>query len=512
MTEFKEANDLPNGWVNTTIEALSNSIQYGYTASACNDKVGPKFLRITDIQDNVVEWENVPYCKINEENDKDKYLLHSGDIVFARTGATVGKSYLIRDNVPSDTIFASYLIRINLDRFIIPKFVYNFFQSNFYWEQIKKSSSGIGQPNVNGKKLGKIILALPPLNEQHRIVARIEELFSHLDAGVQALLKAKAQLQRYRQAVLKAAVEGKLTEDWRKAHPEVEPAEKLLERIRDKEDNTRTHKNKNDKNNKCLVNDQFDSLTKLPETWAWAKWELVGISQNGRLFPSKEYQPNGFKLLRPGNLHSSGKVIWTKENTRYLPESWSKDFPSFIVGPRELVMNLTAQSLRDEFLGRICITGPSERCLLNQRIARLTPMEILPEYLFWMFKSQLFRRFVNSLNTGSLIQHMFTSQLDDFFLPLPPLEEQSLIAAEIERLFSVADNIEDTLTKNSQLTERLRQSVLKRAFEGKLIPQDPNDEPASMLLEQIKAERANDSLRKSGRINRNNTHQMRLTQ
>ncbi|MCX6678611.1 MAG: restriction endonuclease subunit S [Methanothrix sp.] len=201
MKESEEIlQELPEGWTHIPVEAISNSIQYGHTAKACDSKVGPKFLRITDIQESNVIWKNVPYCEINEI-DKTKYLLQSGDIVFARTGATVGKSYLIRDNVPSDAIFASYLIRIKLSTSINPKFVYDFFQSQLYWDQINNSSVGIGQPNVNGKKLGKIMLLLAPLPEQRRIVARIEELFSRLDAGVEALQRAKIQLRRYRQAL-----------------------------------------------------------------------------------------------------------------------------------------------------------------------------------------------------------------------------------------------------------------------------------------------------------------------
>jgi type I restriction enzyme S subunit len=259
MKEFETTNNLPAGWINTTIAAISNSIQYGYTASACNDNVGPKFLRITDIQDNSVEWEDVPCCAMNNKDDLNKYLLRPGDIVFARTGATVGKSYLIQDNLPSEAIFASYLIRINLAPFINPKFVYDFFQSRFYWEQIKKSSSGIGQPNVNGKKLGQIILSLPPLSEQHRIVSCIEELFSRLDAGVEALRRARAQLQRYRQSVLQAAVEGRLTAEWREAHPEVEPNEAhQIEFILSSE------------------------LPKLPNSWNWISFsQLIKGSQNG---------------------------------------------------------------------------------------------------------------------------------------------------------------------------------------------------------------------------------------
>ena len=161
----------------------------------------------------------------------------------------------------------------------------------------------------------------------------------------------------------------------------------------------------------------------------------------------------------------------------------------YIVAPGELVINLTAQSLKDEFLGRVCMTGLSERCLLNQRIARLTPIEVLPQYLLWMLKSQIFRRFVDGLNTGSLIQHMFTSQLAEFALPLPPLGEQHRIVAEVERRLSVIDELESIIAANLKRAERLRQSILKRAFEGKLLYQDPKDEPASVLLERIRAER-----------------------
>src|SRR5439155_544692 len=115
-----------------------------------------------------------------------------------------------------------------------------------------------------------------------------------------------------------------------------------------------------------------------------------------------------------------------------LPEQCAKRYSQWLVGPDELVMNLTAQSLKDEFLGRVCMTSRSERCLLNQRIARLSPIFVNPRYLLWMFKSRHFRRFVDALNKGSLIQHMFTSQLSEFPVPLPPLEEQSRIAAAVD--------------------------------------------------------------------------------
>jgi type I restriction enzyme S subunit len=172
-----------------------------------------------------------------------------------------------------------------------------------------------------------------------------------------------------------------------------------------------------------------------------------------------------------------------------MPSTWERDFPEFVVGPNELVMNLTAQSLRDEFLGRVCMTGAAEHCLLNQRIARLTPVLLRPKFILWWFKTPLFRTFVDGLNTGSLIQHMFTSQLADFAMPIPPLLEQDRIVDEVERHIVVADTIEDDLRRNESRVPTLRQSILKWTFEGRLVDQDPTDEPASVLLERIRAER-----------------------
>ncbi|MEG3909619.1 restriction endonuclease subunit S [Microcoleus sp. w2-18bC1] len=236
-----------------------------------------------------------------------------------------------------------------------------------------------------------------------------------------------------------------------------------------------------------------DNLPELPTGWVWVSWEQIGFCQNGRAFPSKEYQSSGVKLLRPGNLHKSGNVLWTEENTRYLPEQYAKEFPSYIVGSEELIINLTAQSLQDEFLGRICLTEKSEYCLLNQRIARLTPIQIPPRYLLWLFKSRLFRKFVDSLNTGSLIQHMFTSQIEKFNLPLPPLNEQRRIVAKIEALKARSQLVKEELEAIPVLLDQFRQSVLAAAFRGDLTAdwreKNPDVEPASVLLERIRAER-----------------------
>jgi len=176
---------MKKGWVTKELSAVS-AINYGYTESASSEPVGPRFLRITDIQDDHVDWDRVPYCKI-ERADLPKYRLATGDIVFARTGATTGKSFLVDE--PPEAVFASYLIRLRLlDKRLLPEFVLLFFQTAGYWQSIKDGSSGSAQGGFNATKLGGLIIPLPPLPEQHRIVGLLDEAFEGL-----ATAKANAE-------------------------------------------------------------------------------------------------------------------------------------------------------------------------------------------------------------------------------------------------------------------------------------------------------------------------------
>ncbi|OQX04742.1 MAG: hypothetical protein BWK73_35375 [Thiothrix lacustris] len=206
-------NQLPNGWIETKLEKLTADISYGYTASSNETDVGPKMLRITDIQDNKVNWSTVPYCQI-EDNKFEKYSLKANDLVFARTGATVGKSFLIKNDVP-DAVYASYLIRVRCLSRDLVQFLSYFFNSNQYWTQITEFSTGIGQPNVNGTKLKSLNIVLPPLAEQKQIATLIDNLLAQVDTLKTRLDAIPNILKRFRQSVLAAAVSGKLTEEWR---------------------------------------------------------------------------------------------------------------------------------------------------------------------------------------------------------------------------------------------------------------------------------------------------------
>ncbi len=194
------------GWREQTVNEVTKQVQYGYTASA-KQSGNSRLLRITDIQNSHVNWDSVPYCDCK---DIESYKLREGDIVFARTGATVGKSYLIT-SPPQNAIFASYLIRAVVDKQkCFAEFLYYFFQSPYYWDQIVGQKVGGAQPNVNGTKLKKLIFPLPPLPEQKKIVAYLDSL-SEKAKKLQVLQQQTAEdMKELKQSILQKAFEGEL--------------------------------------------------------------------------------------------------------------------------------------------------------------------------------------------------------------------------------------------------------------------------------------------------------------
>ncbi|MDB7926672.1 restriction endonuclease subunit S [Flavonifractor plautii] len=171
--------DIPDNWRWVRWGNISESIQYGYNAPA-KDKGRIKMVRISDIQNNIVLWDTVPYCEI-AESDIGTYLLQTNDILFARTGGTVGKSYLVQE-VPEEAIYAGYLIRTRYSQWLCPQYLKFFMESELYWSQLRNGTIATAQPNCNGKALGKMLLPIPPLSEQYRIVEKVNALFDYCNS------------------------------------------------------------------------------------------------------------------------------------------------------------------------------------------------------------------------------------------------------------------------------------------------------------------------------------------
>ena len=195
-------------WRSKPINQLSE-IKYGYTEKSNFSNVGPKFLRITDIQNTSGGWNKVAYCTISDEEMK-KYKLMSGDIVFARTGATTGKSYLIEN--PPNAVFASYLIRlrINLQDKLLPKYLILFLKSKNYWDIIKKGLSGSTQGGFNASKLGNLVVPIPSIEEQLEFIDSIDGFSNAVDLIIHYYEKKLTLLQELKQSLLHKAFQGEL--------------------------------------------------------------------------------------------------------------------------------------------------------------------------------------------------------------------------------------------------------------------------------------------------------------
>ena len=495
---MKNNHDLPIGWVHTSVVEIAESIQYGHTASASDRADGPRFLRITDIQDNQVDWRTVPSCVISAD-DIEKYKLLSGDIVFARTGATTGKSFLI-GNCPL-AVFASYLIRLRMHSEVFSPYVQTYFLTNDYWRQIEGGKRGIGQPNVNAKVLGKITLPLAPINEQRRIVEKVDELFSDLDVGIAALKRAKANLKRYRAGVLKAAVDGSLTAEWRATTSITETGSQLLEKIlaerrrrweaeqlaKFEAAEKTPPKNWQEKYVEPEPPDTSE-LPDLPDGWCWAALESIADLVGGITKDQKRSREGTKEVpyLRVANVQRGYLDLKEMKTIHASPE----DIADLRLLRGDILF--TEGGDRDK-LGRGWIWQEElPECIHQNHIFRARLIDSVVEPKFISHHGNTFGRdwFTTAGKQTTNLASINLGILRRFPVPLPPAEEQQQIIAEVDHQLSVVDaalaQVEQDLTRANQL----RQSILRRAFEGKLVPQDPSDEPASVLLERIRQERA----------------------
>jgi type I restriction enzyme S subunit len=341
--------------------------------------------------------------------------------------------------------------------------------------------------------LEKSFIPLPPLPEQHRIVNKIEELFTKLDAGVDALKKIKIQLKRYRQAVLKNAFEGKLTQQWREAHKgELEPASVLLEKIMEQ------RKKESKGKFKELPPIDTSELPELPLGWVWTRVGNVALMIQYGTPEKAVFDTSGIPIIRMGNI-INGKIVF--ENLKYFPKDWLK-FKDFILQDGDVLFNRTNSK---ELVGKTAVYKKNYPIAIFASYlirVRLKKEFYIPNFLSFFINSLYGRKYINTVASQQVGQaNVNGTKLSLMPIPLPPLPEQHQIVAEIESRLSVADQLEKVAEQSFKQAERLRQSILKHAFEGKLIPQDPTDEPAEKLLERIKEEKESRGLikHKSGK-------------
>jgi len=436
-----------------------------------------------------------------EGGEETRFELQAGDLVICE-GGEPGRAAVWRQQTENAKIQkALHRIRFHPDEYD-PFFAMYYLFFGTITNRFVRHYTGTTIKHLTGAALSQVHFPVPPLNEQRRIVAKIEELFSDLDAGVAALERAKANLKRYRASVLKAAVEGRLTEQWRADHPPRETASQLLDRIlkerrrKWEEDQLAAYAkvgkkppaNWRGKYKEPAGPDEGD-LPALPERWCWAtvKQLLVEDSCNG-ISVKGSNTPPGIPALR---LNAMGESGFDYAERRYIPiladvaQALAIREGDFFVARGNGSLHLVGRGTLAQ--------PPTEDIVFPDTMIRLrfsAPVTIR-KYLGAIWPSRLLRRQIETrARTTAGIYKIAQRDVDRFVVPLPPLSEQEEVLAELERRFSIIQGAEAQLAANLKRSSRLRQSILKRAFEGKLVPQDPSDEPASVLLHRLTSQTA----------------------
>ncbi|MCG9642096.1 restriction endonuclease subunit S [Vibrio sp. Isolate34] len=423
--------ELPKGWAEVSIDDITSDVSYGVTAKSDPFEGDLQLLRITDIQDNRVDWSSVPYCKYESKYESSR--LKDNDIVVARTGATVGKSFLIEHAV-EDSVYASYLIRLRLTKGTLPKYLAKFLHTPSYWQQISEQKAGIGQPNVNGTKLKTLKMPLAPLAEQKRIVEKLNEVLAQVDTIKARLDGIPDLLKRFRQSVLASAVSGKLTEEWRGGQS-LKPWVTLN------------------------LNEVTSHVVDCPHSTP--KW-----SDEGRYcVRTTAFNPFYLDLSEQGYVNDE---VFAQRTSRLKPESED------ILYSREGTVGIACQ-----------IPKGVELCLGQRMVVIRTNEKVASKFLTIVLNSDHILRIVRELTIGSTAPRVNMKVIREYPIPVPDVTEQKEIVRLVDQYFAFADTIEAQVKKAQARVDNLTQSILAKAFRGELVAQDPTDEPADKLLERI---------------------------
>ena len=506
MTEQNQS--LPEGWFETNL---------GQIIVLLKEKVNP--LELDEIPYISLEHIESGTCRINghgwaKDVKSTKSVFQAGQILYGRL-----RPYLNKVFKPDFSgICSTDILVLKGTGAIDNDFLLRFLSQNSVVQYATSRSSGINLPRVSFTALTELPINLPPLNEQKRIANQINLLKEKSSSARKALEATPPLLEKFRQSVLASAFRGDLTADWRAQNPDIEPAEKLLERIR-KERRKRWEedelakmkaKGKTPKDDKWKKKykepepvDNID-LPELPEGWCWGPLEILGIHQSGIAYKSKDFTNSGIQVIKLGNLYQ-GRFDLSRDPT-FLPQ----DHPAVFEGllhQGDLIISQTGTRFKRDYGNFVIIPDDADKLVLNQRLLRVRLVESsLAKWVLYTTRLTFYRDYFFSRETGGVNQgNVGVEGVMRGPIPFAPYQEMKVILRQIEDITKYTENIEAISRKEIRNLSQLDQSTLSKAFRGELVSQDPNDEPASVLLERIKQEKASLESGKKKRARRSRT-------
>jgi type I restriction enzyme S subunit len=486
---------LPKGWVWTTTSEASAYVTDGTHDTPKYVKEGVALVTSKNLKADGLDFVS---CRNISPEDHIKISVRSGvengDLLFAMIG-TIGNPVVVQTK-RAFSIKNVALFRKN--KSVVESEYLKFWLESPFFNKVLETKNllkGTTQKFIPLEHLRILPVPLSPLKEQHRIVVKVEELSTKLDAGVQSLERVKTQLKQYRQSVLKSAFEGRLTEEWRRTHQdELEPASKFLERVRHerrkKWEQDLRDRGRDPKKYKHMESKSFDAKTLpfLPNYWTWSSIRDIAEDSKHAL----KAGPFGSSLRKQFYVSHGYKIYGQEQVIRgdpfygdyYIDEKRYESLKSCSVKPGDILISLVGT------MGKVLVLPDGIKPgIINPRLVKISPDKrvVKAEYIKHYLNSPNVNSYYSSVSHGETMDILNLAILEELPIPLSPLSEQQKIVDEIERRLSIADEVEKTVINSSRQTEKLRQSVLKRAFEGKLVPQDSSDEPARLLLERMEA-------------------------
>ncbi|MEC2158016.1 restriction endonuclease subunit S [Virgibacillus halodenitrificans] len=456
--------ELPPNWVWVKLNSSLINLQYGYTESSSIEKVGPHYLRITDIQNNKVNWNEVPYCKISEK-DYEKYRLYPNDLVVARTGATTGKSYLISN--PPDSVFASYLIRLTTEKNLLPKYLWEYMKSPVYWNQITVVKKGSAQPGANAKILGGLKLPLAPMEEQKRIAKKVEELLEKVEKSKELIDRVKDTFEPRRSTILDKAFRGELTQNWRKVNKEIIPATELIDMV------TKELKKETKKKIKKVSSEEIPH--EIPKTWSWVRASEVCDVRDGT-HDSPKYIEEGYPLITSKNLKSGG-LDFSKVN--FISEEDHNN-----IGKRSKVEQGDILFAMIGTIGNPVLIREIDNEFSIKNVGLFKPYKSIDsEYLVYYLESLNYLQPLIKNAKGSTQKFISLGKLRDSLIPVPPLEEQIVIKSKLKSILDRTNNMHRFLKKVD--IDAIKMAILSKAYRGDLGTNDPFEESSLELLKEV---------------------------
>jgi type I restriction enzyme S subunit len=448
----------------------------------------------------------LPETVLGSDIKSGKQRVEPGDVLICKINPRINRVWIVGAKGEHDQIGSTEWIIIKPVVGILPEYLLYFCRSNAFRALLNSDISGVGGSltRARPKFVFKYEVPIAPLAEQRRIVAQLEATMQRLEASQERLENLPALLKKFRQAVLAAAVSGKLTEAWRAKQPQVETGADLLDRIRAERRAEWEAKQRVKLTGKQLsLNDSWklkyeepaalntSALAELPEGWAWCKLESVAEMCLGKMLDGAKNQGT----LQPymGNIN----VRWGSfdlDGMKMMRFTDAED-ERYSVKRGDLVICEGGEP------GRAAVWESDSSIKIQKALHRVRPDSkfLMSYFLYYNLNLDAAVHRLDSYFTGTGIQHFTGKALARYTLPVPPIAEQQEIVRQVNHYFDLADQLEARFEQAAALVEQLPQALLAKAFSGQLVPQDPNDEPASVLLERLATEAPAPAKGKRGR-------------